>query len=112
MSSKSDFLSATVSACENGGFLVGVSVSQKELAAQAVHDELHRWSASHMPFGAGAEVSERYIKMGLKSVREKFRTNPELHQAYGVFDPITILSVISALFSIIGWLRKWFSGEA
>lgn len=102
---------AAVSELTKNGQLQATSQSEKEKAAFAVFSELHQWSASRMPFGAGAEISERYVKMGLKSVREKFRTNPELHQAYGIFDPITIISLISSLFSIIGWLCRWFSGE-
>lgn len=93
------------------GYLAGVSADEKERANAAVFAELHEWSKERLPIGSGSEVSEKFIRKGLKAVREKFRTDPTCCQKYGFVDPVTILTVVSALFSIISWLWWWLHSE-
>jgi soluble lytic murein transglycosylase-like protein len=112
---KQQAASAAVSELNREGLLRATSDEDKQRAAYAIFDMLHEWSAENMPYGANAEISERYINKGLQAVRVKAnrmaREQPqELEQKYGV-DPITILSVIGALFSIVGWLIRWLRGE-
>jgi len=89
-----------------------MSREDKEQATAAVFSEMNKWSAENLPMGASADVSEATINRGLHAVSNKFRNDPALVQAYGFVDPVTILSVISALFSIVGWIVKWWKGES
>ncbi len=96
---------------ENHGHCSKLDRSEKTKAIAAVFAEMNKWSAEHNPVGASAEVSREAINRGLHAVSSKFRNDPALSQAYGFVDPITLLTVISALFSIVGWIRKWLRGE-
>lgn len=80
-------------------------------ATAAVFAELHTWSRDHLAMGASADDTEKQLNRGLKIVKQKFRSDPTLAPKYGVFDPVTIFTVISALFSIVGWLVKWWNGD-
>lgn len=88
-----------------------LSRAEKENALAAIFCEMNKWSAEHLPMGASAEVSEATINRGLHAVSNKFRNEPELSRAYGCVDPVTLLTVISALFSIVGWIVKWWKGN-
>jgi hypothetical protein len=112
---KQQAASAAVAELNREGKLRATSDDEKQRAAYAIFDLLHEWAASNMPYGANAEISERYIKKGLQAVRVKVirmdrEQHQELEQKYGV-DPITILSVIGALFSMVNWLIRWLRGE-
>ncbi len=96
---------------ENHGHCSKLSRAEKENATAAVFIEMNKWSAEHLPMGASAEITEAAIKRGLQAVSNKFRNDPELVKAYGFADPITLLTVISALFSIVGWIRNFLSRD-
>ena len=96
---------------ENHGHCSRLSRPEKEKAIAAVFAEMNKWSAEHLPMGATAEVSEAAINRGLHAVSNKFRNDADLVQTYGFVDPVTLLTVISALFSIVGWIRKFLRGE-
>lgn len=61
--------------------------------------------------GVSTEISDKFIRKGMKAVQQKFRNDPAACQAYGFVDPVTILTVISALFSIVNWIVKWWNNE-
>lgn len=96
---------------EGHGHCSRLSRTEKEKAISAVFTEMNKWSAEHLPMGASAEITDALINRGLHAVSNKFRNDPELSKAYGFVDPVTLLTVISALFSIAGWIRKWLRGE-
>lgn len=106
-----DARSFAAAACAELGPIAGVSESDKSKAAGAVFEELHAWSAQNLPMGAGAEATEKQLRIGLKAVRKKFKDDPAVAQAYGFIDPFTILTVLSALLSIGTWLWKWWNGK-
>lgn len=79
----------------------------EQKTAQVVARELQIWARAKLPMGAGAALSEKAIKSGLKDVEFRLKTNP---QAYGI-DPITLLTVISTLMSIVSQLAAWWKGR-
>lgn len=94
------------------GYLMTATEDAKIQAAAAVFKELHEWSAEHLPVGASAEISETFVRKGLKAVRAKIanKSDEECQQTYGV--PILLLlSFIPTLFNIVSWLVKWWRGE-
>jgi hypothetical protein len=95
---------------EQTGKITGVSATDQIKANVAVFEELHKWSEKNLAMGVGADVSEKQIRVGLKAVKRKFKNDPKAAQAYGL-DPLTVLTVLSALFNILGWLVRWWKGE-
>lgn len=83
-----------------------VSPEQREKITQAVFDRMHEWTVNHLPMGAPAHISEEFLRKGLHAAQQQVKAAPPAG-----CDPITVLTVISCLFSIIGWLKRWFSGE-
>ncbi len=82
--------------------------SEKERQAAAVISrELQNYARQKMPMGCGPDVAEKVIREGLADIKFKIKRNP---QAYGV-DPVTAVTVIAALVSIVYTLVKWFRGE-
>jgi hypothetical protein len=75
--------------------------------AKVVARELQAWARTKLPMGAGSAVTEKMIKMGLADVRFRLKQNP---QAYGI-DPVTLITVISALLSIASKLVNWWKGR-
>jgi hypothetical protein len=92
-------------------YLQSMAEADRTAATAAVFAELHLWSRENLPMGAGEHETEKALNRGLKVVKQKFRSDPTLAPKYGVFDAVTIFTVISALFSIVGWLVKWWRGE-
>lgn len=80
---------------------------EEQKTARVVARELQAWARTKLPMGAGADITEKAIKTGLADVRFRLRQNPK---AYGV-DPITVITVISALLSIVDKLVKWWKGQ-
>ena len=91
--------------------LQSMAESDRIAATAAVFAELHNWSLSNLAMGASADETEKQINRGLKIVKQKFRSDPTLAPKYGIFDPVTIFTVISALFSIVNFLVKWWNGS-
>lgn len=88
----------------------GANRDEKVMAARAAFQELHHWSTEHLPMGADAHLTQEALKVGLRQVQRRFTENKaEMQQKYGC-DPLTVLTVISALFSIITNLVKWWRG--
>lgn len=85
----------------------GISDSDRELAAKVVFDELHSWATRNMPMGATAKVTNAKIEDGLRHVKRRVQAK---EIACGI-DPLTVLSVISALYSIISKLAEWWNGR-
>jgi hypothetical protein len=104
------FAADAVTELSKHGQLMGLPADAKLKATAAVFAEMHLWSAEHLPMGASAEVSEQFINRGLKAVRSKFRSQPDLAQTYGI-DPLTVFSVISALWSVVSWIVKWWQSR-
>jgi hypothetical protein len=92
---------------QRGEELHGVTAEQRDAVVAAMFDEMHVWATNHLPMGAPAKVSEEFIRKGMKAAREKLQHHPPA----GI-EPMTVLTVISALFSIVGWILKWWRGEA
>lgn len=105
------FAASATEELENRGHCSKLSRAEKENALAAIFCEMNKWSAAHLPMGATAEVSEAAINRGLHAVSNKFRNEPKLSESYGFADPVTLLTIISALFSIVGWIVKWWKGN-
>lgn len=103
-------VSEAVTRMTRANYLQSMSDDERTTATAAVFAELHLWARDNLAMGASADESEKQIARGLKTVKQKFRSDPALAQKYGIFDPVTIFTVISALFSIIGWIVKWWNG--
>jgi hypothetical protein len=105
------FASEAVDELSRRGQLAGIPTDDKVKATAAVFAEMHAWSSEHLPMGASAEVSEKLVNKGLKAVRNKFRAQPELaEQKYGI-DPLTVFSVISALWTVVSWIVNWWQSR-
>lgn len=103
---------ACVAEITNHGYMLDADEGQKIKAAAAVFRELHEWSLAHLPIGASAVVTDKYVRKGLAAVRAKIagKSDEECRQTYGV--PILfILSFIPTLFSIVSWIVRWWRGE-
>lgn len=75
--------------------------------AKVVARELQAWARTKLPMGAGASMTEKAIKTGLADVRFRLSRDP---QAYGI-DPVTLITVISALMSIVSKLAQWWQSR-
>lgn len=94
-------------AIENYPACARMESDKREAAAKVVFDELQSWSREHMPMGATESVSKDKIRQGLEHVRRRVKNN---EIACGI-DPITVLTVVSALFSIVSKLVEWWNAR-
>lgn len=84
-----------------------MAAKDRDAAAKVVFDELHLWATRNMPMGATAKVTNAKIEDGLRHVKRRVQAK---EIACGI-DPLTVLSVISALYSIISKLAEWWNGR-
>lgn len=107
-----NFATAASDACLQMGEIPGMSAEDQHRGAQLVFEELHLWASTHVPMGAAMDERshETLIRTGINAVRNKLSKDPSRAQAYGI-DPISLITLISAMFSIVGWIRKWMRGE-
>lgn len=80
------------------------STPKEQAAAKVLADELQVWARDNLPMGCSARQAEKLIKRGLGETQIKLMSEP---QKYGI-DPVTILTVVSALLSIVSKLVQWW----
>lgn len=73
-------------------------------ANQVFFDQLYQWSAKHLPMGSQA-VTQKHLERGVRIVGLELRNNA---QKYGI-DPITAITLVSAVLSIIHHLIQWWN---
>lgn len=83
-----------------------IPVEQREAVTSAIFDAIHEWAATCLPMGASPAVSERFIRKGLHAAKLKVQHSPPA----GI-DPMTVLTIVSVLFSIVGWIVEWWRGR-
>lgn len=102
-------------ACSHTPDVPNLTSDAKQVAAEIVFAELHAL-AIKKPMGASVSdhEHEQQIRRDLLEVKEAIENDSEkqkqIRQAYGI-DPLSVLMIISSLFSIIKFIRQWLRGE-
>lgn len=102
-------------ACAHTSDVPGLTSDAKQIAAEIVFAELHA-KAMTMPMGAAVSQheQEQQLRRDLLEVKEAIENDSEkqkqIRQAYGI-DPLSVLMIISSLFSIVKFIRQWLRGE-
>lgn len=102
-------------ACRHLSDVPGLSADAKQVAAEIVFAELHALAIKR-PMGAAVsdDEHERQIRRDLREVKESIENDSEkqkqIKQTYGI-DPVSIIMILSSLFSIVKFIRQWLRGE-
>lgn len=102
-------------ACRHLSDVPGLTSDAKQVAAEIVFSELHALAIKR-PMGAAVsdDEHERQIRRDLREVKESIENDSEkqkqIKQTYGI-DPVSIIMILSSLFSIVKFIRQWLRGE-